>query len=210
MSSWYSWAFDGVAGAALVALCGFLYQRHSSRPGNVSPLTSGKDSPVASGAPVSASVAGPISESQVALGSNISQSLLIHNHYEAKESQRPLTTTAPSPAQIRDAIGQTRPFDRDRVCDNYTGLAVVWKIYFEAISRNSDLYQIFGRPGPNESPLVWFELTSIPPELKVADENAVLWVSGRIRRASADIRLERDPAILRIEHDQDSERPPQA
>jgi hypothetical protein len=48
-------------------------------------VTAGKNSPIIIDSPVSADLSGPITDSQVAVGSNISQSIAVHHHYPENE-----------------------------------------------------------------------------------------------------------------------------
>jgi hypothetical protein len=60
----------------------------SSRPAHMSKdhtVAAGKNSPIIIDSPVSADLSGPITDSQVAVGSNISQSIAVHHHYPENE-----------------------------------------------------------------------------------------------------------------------------
>ena len=199
MTPWYSWAFDGVAGGALVAVGVILYQRYSSKKIGIPPFSSGKNSPVASESPVSANVAGPISDSQLAIGSNIKQSFEVHHHYiEQQEVQRSFVRSAPGPDEVSSALRHTKPFDYHHACESYEGLGVVWELFLGSILLTEHGWMIICYP-QSETPMVSFSVSLLLPELKLADRRAMVWVKGRIKRAaSGDIELEDDPEILSI------------
>ena len=137
MTSSYSWAFDGVAGAALVALCGFLYQRYSARTTSKSEfldISAEKESSIVAESPGSLILAAPVTDSPIAVGRNITQKLEVHHHHEGNIHFEDWTPTELTPSQILQEIRAALPFDREHVRENYKGLKVVWKTAFLSAS----------------------------------------------------------------------------
>ena len=130
MTPWYVWAFDGVAGAAVVGIGIAVYQRYSSkqdRASTPSAASTGKNSPVVVDSPGSAILTAPVTDSQVAVGNNITQSVEVHHHHSENGDSAKWTPTKPTPPQIIREIWDSLPFNRDRIRENYTGLSVVWE-----------------------------------------------------------------------------------
>jgi hypothetical protein len=202
MTPWYVWAFDGVGGAAIVAACIAVYQRYSVKreqaEGRPLTIVGGTNSSITSASPISASLSGPVSDSQVAVGNNISQSVEVHHHYGDPELAPALQPTTPSPEQICAAIFDATPFDRQHTRDKYQGIEVVWRTQLFGISREDDRWHLHCLSNAFV-PSVFCYLSSIPPELKLAASGAVIWLRGKIREADmTHITLETDPDI-RIE-----------
>jgi hypothetical protein len=184
---WYAWAFDGVAGAAIVGVGIAVYQRYTSKPTHVSggnTVTSGGNSPVSIDSPVKADLSGPITESQVAVGSNINQSLAVHHHYPENGNSQKWTPTEPTPIQILQEIDDLLPFDQDHARKKYlNSLIVVWEVSFLGLNRIFPKYYSvqtrFGPEYPHDVP-VNFHLTSVKAELQSATKGSVLLVRGKI------------------------------
>jgi hypothetical protein len=184
---WYSWAFDGVAGAAVVAVGIAMYQRYSSRSDrliNGHSVSAGKGSSTVSESHVNASLIGPIAESQVAVGSNISQSVEVHHHYPENGNSQKWTPTEPTPIEILQEIDAALPFDQDHARKKYiNSLIVVWEVSLFGVNRIYPMVHLvqtrFGPEFPDVVP-VNFWLTSVSAELRSATLGSVLLVRGKI------------------------------
>jgi hypothetical protein len=182
MSSWYTWAFDGVGGAAVVAIGIAWYQRRSMRSDR------------------KGSVAGSISKSQVAVGNNINQSVEVHHHHEGNRHSAEWILTEPTPRQIEKEIEAALPFDRAQVAQKYLNLSVIWKVALCSISPKGASWAVLAFALPGGTPLsasdITFDLSTVPTELRAATKNSILFVKGTIKHASKlSIELEIDPEI---------------
>jgi hypothetical protein len=183
----FVWAFAGVAGAAIVAAGAAVYNHLSSKPDHGSrghKVTAGNDSTIVNESPASASVTGPIADSQIAVGSNISQSLAVHHHYPENGYSQKWTPTEPMPIQILQEIDAALPFDQDHARKKYVNsLVVVWEVSLLSVNRLfPKVYLVqtrFGPKFPGDVP-VNFHLTSVSAELQSATVGSILLVRGKI------------------------------
>jgi hypothetical protein len=188
---WYVW-LDGVAGAALLAVGGFVLKRFWFKPETT--------------AQVKHSVlSGAISDSQVAAGNNITQTSEVHHHYAPVNSETELIVSQPDPIKIFQSMENLPPFDLSHAREKFVGLPVQWRVAFANVAKlNDDNWHVSGSfvDPPHGSTVIWFELSSLPPELKIAYKGTPIWVRGSIKRFhySSIIELEKDPELLRIEH----------
>jgi hypothetical protein len=222
MTPWYSWAFDGVAGAAVVGIGIAVYQRYASkvvRGGNSSRASAGANFRSSYESPADADISGPITDSQVAVGSNISQSVAVHHHYAEKEIPQKLTPTEPTPLQIMRAIKSVKPYDKHREREKFIDLEVTWRVKLsnmhptaihvaangkESMTNSGDgawLVTCVFRSSPvSDALFVQFLLSDVPLELKIAERDASFLVQGRIEKVSVeDIYLRANPKILGFE-----------
>jgi hypothetical protein len=202
MTPWYSWAFDGVAGAAVVGIGIAAYQRYASkadRSGSSPRVSARKNSLAAYESPVSADMTGPIIDSQVAVGSNISQSVAVHHHYGKDEIPQKWISTEPTPIQILREIDAASPFDREHARKKYEGLIVVWEVtVFHVRSQFLGWTVLTSFSQGGKSVMVRFHLISVTAELKSATEGSPLLVRGTIEsivELGLGIQLKLNPEI---------------
>jgi hypothetical protein len=145
-----------------------------------------KNSPIIIDSPVSADMSGPITDSQVAVGSNISQSLAVHHHYPENGYSQKWTPTEPTPIQILQEVDAALPFDQDHARKKYiNSLIVVWEVSLSSVDRiNPKLYLLqahFGPKFPGGVPVnLHLTSTSVSAELQSATAGSVLLVRGKI------------------------------
>jgi hypothetical protein len=205
MSSWYTWAFDGVAGAAVVAIGIALYQRYTSKPHHVSEghtVTVSKNSPISIDSPVSADMSSPITDSLVAVGSNINQTWEVHHHHSEAEQAEKWTPTEPNPIQILLEIDAALPYDRKHAKEKYKDLQVVWEtsiLTVQAENGGLSVGTVFRQPGEQVlRSLVDFRISSPTAELKSATSGSVVLIRGTIKSVlgwAFGIDLKPDPEI---------------
>jgi len=159
----------------------------SSRPAQMSKdhtVAAEKNSPIIIDSPVSADMSGPITDSQVAVGSNISQSVAVHHHYPENGYSQRWTPTEPTPVQILQEIDAALPFDQDHARKKYVNsLIVVWEVSLFSVNRlYPKVYFLLTRFGPKfEGGVpVNIHLTSVSAELQSATRGSVLLVRGKI------------------------------
>lgn len=206
---WYEWAFSGVGGAGLVALCGLLYRRLARRfysPASPPVASQGRASAVVSGSPGGAIVVAAAEGSPIAVGSNISQSIVEHHHHHLAEGQTlPLRNSEPTPHQIRSDLGSVLPFDREHASEKYLGIDVLWRVRLEDICKSSfggwDVFARFDPDHESESKnrLISFSVSSVPGSLRTAPKGTLYWVKGKLRTVGTATVLEDDPLIYEIE-----------
>jgi hypothetical protein len=202
MTPWYSWAFDGVAGAAAVGIGIAVYQRYASkavRGGNSSRASAGADRRSAHESPANADISGPITDSQVAVGSNISQSIAVHHHYGKDGNPQKWVPTEPTPIQILREIDTASPFDREHARKKYKDLIVVWEVtVFNVRSQSLGWIVLTSFSQSGKSVMVRFHLTSATAEFKSAAQGSPLLVRGTIEsivEMGLGIVLNRNPEI---------------
>lgn len=194
------WLFDGVGGAAAIALAGGIYNRF--RRGKVNrPATA--TSVKANNSIGTAIVTAPIADSQIAVGSNITQSNQ-HHHYHAT-AEPILKNSEPTTQQILEYLRSLAPFDQAAACQKYQGLRVKWNLSLEGLrpKLNSDGYYVFCESVSDKQvrnfPFVAFNLTSLSPELKAARQKSLFWVTGEVATVEGHmITLKDDPEISAI------------
>jgi hypothetical protein len=126
--------------------------------------------------------------SPVAVGANISQTIIVSGHNEAASKSTVAYLHEPSPINIIDAIQEARPFDKDRIVENYIGLAVRWSITLESVEKSwtdkPGFWHVSGRSGKNgQISLVIFEVDeSKYPRLKILPAKHELEVEGIISK----------------------------
>jgi hypothetical protein len=223
MTPWYSWAFDGVAGAAVVGIAIAVYQRYESkanRSGSTPIVSAGKSLHTAHKSTVSAEMSGPITDSQVAVGSNISQSVAVHHHYADIGISEKLTPTEPTPLQIIKAINLAKPYDKHRESEKFIDLEVTWRVKLsnlfpttiyiggdgkEGFTTSTDgawmVTCVFEAIPFSKGVFVQFYLSEVPLGLKIAGEYASFLVQGRIEKVSTSgIVLRANPELLGFEN----------
>lgn len=187
MTTWYYWAFDGVAGDAVVGIGIAVYQRYASKAdrSSSSPRVSAcENSRTVNESPATADLSGPITDSQVAVGSNIRQSVEVHHHYPEIGYSQKWSPTEPTPFQILQEIDAALPFDRDHARKKYVNsLVVVWEVSLFSVNRIFPrvyfMQTRFGSKFQHGVP-VYFSLTSVSAELKSATPGSILLVRGKI------------------------------
>lgn len=80
-------------------------------------------------------VSAPIEGAQVAVGSNISQSIQHDHHYSSSADGLSPRNSEPTPNQIRAELDKVLPFDRENARKTYNGLAMLWRLQLRSISR---------------------------------------------------------------------------
>jgi hypothetical protein len=222
MTPWYVWAFDGVAGAAVVGIGIAVYQRYASkadRSGSSPKVSTSENSRTVNESPATADMSGPITDSQVAVGSNISQSVAVHHHYGENETSQKLTPTEPTPFQIIKAIRSVKPFDKHREREKFVDLDVIWRVrignlFPTELSMSGDKFEslkssangawmvtcVFDRFRDSEEVMVQFFLSEVPLELKIGDRHTSFYVQGRVEKVEQDaIHLRPNPRLLGFE-----------
>jgi hypothetical protein len=191
-------------GAVVVAIVGALYQRlrPKSHPASKQASISGTGNALmVAESPGGVSVLAPISNSPIAVGQNVSQSVEVHHHYERPGQLGELLQTRPTPAEIFDELKSVMPFDLHHSREKYRGLSVTWKVILGAVSARDRTWFITAWFGATSGTAVGFSLSSVPPDLRAANAGATFWVLGSISRVwELGIFLENDPTILRVEH----------
>lgn len=189
---WYVW-FDGVAGAATLAVVGFIVKRFWLRPEKTIEMKN-------------AVLAGSVTSSQVAAGNNITQMSVVHHHHIPESPEAELVVTQPDPVKIFQSLEGLPPYDIDHAREKFIGLPVLWRIAFANVARlGNDTWHFSGsfEDPQHGSAVIWFELPSVPPELKIAYKGTPIWVRGTIKRFhySSIIELDNDPELLKIQHE---------
>ncbi len=184
---WYVW-FDGVAGAAVLAVGGFVVKRFWLKPEKTIEVKN-------------AVLSGSVTNSQVAAGNNITQTSVVHHHHVPDKSETELVVTQPDPDKILESLEDLPPYDVSHAREKFVGLPVLWRVAFANVAKlDKDTWQVAGSFG---SAVIWFNLSSLPPVLKIANRGTPIWVRGTIKRLqfSVVIELEHDPELLKIEHE---------
>lgn len=182
---WYVWAFDGVGGAVLVAMIGWGVRRVFSTPAPPS---------------VSADLHS-VSDSNVAIGNTVNQQIVQHHHV----SERPLVleATEPSPCQIMAALNALSPYERHRAPESYQGLSVLWPLTLVDIHPHGGTWNVMfrGRGEGYHPAIVEADISDLPPELKIAPADSLVWVRGRVATISLSLRitLEANPEIVEVQ-----------
>jgi hypothetical protein len=181
---WYVW-FDGAAGAAVLAIGGFVVKRFWLKPEKTVEVKN-------------AVQAGSITDSQVAAGNNITQTSVVHHHH-TQTSATELVVSQPDPVQIFQSLEGLPPYDISHAYEKFVGLPVLWRVAFANVAKlDEDTWQIAATFG---SAVIWFNLSTLPAEFKIAHRNTPIWVRGTIKRFhyTTIIELDRDPELLKIE-----------
>jgi hypothetical protein len=181
---WYVW-FDGVAGAAVLAIGGFVVKRFWLNPEKTIEVKN-------------AVLSGSVTNSQVAAGNNITQTSVVHHHTQDKPATE-LVVSQPDPLKIYESLEGLPPYDISHAHEKFVGLPVLWRIAFASVAKlDDDAWHITGSFG---SAVIWFNLSSLPPVLKIAHRGTPIWVRGTIKslQYSTIIELEKDPELLKIE-----------
>jgi len=177
----------------------------SSRPAHMSKdhtVAAGKNSPIIIDSPVSADMSAPVSGSQVAIGTNISQIGEVHHHHGESGFSEKWIPTELTPIQILQEIDAALPSAKDHARANYKDLTVVWETSLRDLKANphgadSGWLVITSFPAELVSiNLVHFHLSSLSAELRSATVGSVLLIKGAIE--SVDhwyIGLKPDPEI---------------
>ena len=202
---WYTWVFDGIGGAIVVACIGFVVRKLFFKPNNNSHLVV-VDSSIHS--PTSVAISAPVSDASLAIGNNISQQLSVHHHYGLSDPEQELGASQPTPLQIVDDLVSMSPFDRLHANQKYLQLKVVWPVTLQSLSATYGakswlVLTFFGKGFPIV--LVSFEVTSLSAEIRSAPKGSLLWISGSIKTVKeVGIDLEKDPIILKMERLRDN------
>lgn len=206
--SWHEWVFSGIGTAA----AGFLGTRiirllrakktpvdflpnldHSTKDNHAVDIT---------GRVVgSAIIAAPVSESRIALGDNIDQSIHVHQ-FGSPERRVPdckqTTCTEPSPDQIMRDIDSVLPFDRVQAYKKYQELPIIWELVFTGISELSTGMRIVHLRDDRWRSFC-FCVSHVPQELQVAPAGSTVMIEGEIELVDAvGFHLKQDPQILRV------------
>ncbi len=207
---WYKWVFDGVGGAGLAAICTALvrsWARHK-KPRDIAGAI--QSSQVAN-------ISAPVGSSQIAVGTNIRQKLENHHHHYQPDIGPPLLrNTEPTPTQIMEELRGVAPFDLENASRKYIGIPILWKLRFSAVSdlgHGEPVWLIHTDFVPDSKEECWrelvtFQMTEIPPLLKSAPQDSVLWVRGSVSSAIPFVKLNRDPEILNVERPNRISTPP--
>jgi hypothetical protein len=203
MTPWYEWVFSGAGVIALGAVVRFVYKRLSGKAGGKGrpiTLSTGKNSPVVVDSPGGLVVSAPVTDSPVAVGTNITQSLEIHHHHSENRDSQEWTPTEPTPIQILREIDATLPFDREHAKQKYKDLKVVWQTSLSTVRADGHGLAVgtFFRKEGEPSVIVDFRLSSVMAELTSATEGSVLLVRGTIKSILGwawGIDLKPDPKI---------------
>ena len=127
-------------------------------------------------------------------------------------------STEPTPIQIGREVKAHLPIDRDHARQKYIGLNVTWKGTFRSLDAENQhcfenslvtgkqswrIFCQFGSNGSDRDAGIFFNLTLLPPEIKVLREGSTVWIKGKIKYASeiggfSSITLEDDPAVCVI------------
>jgi hypothetical protein len=188
---WYVW-FDGGAVALPIAIGGFVIKRFWLKP---------EKTVEAQNVVQSCS----ITDSQVAVGGNITQTSEIHHHYSPDKPETELTLTVPDPLSILQSLDNLTPYDMNHAREKFVGLRVLWRITLDSLSEtHSHTWRIIGSfrdEPPSRRAIVLFDLSSVSPELKVAHRGTPIWVRGAVEKVadSSGILLGDNPELLRIE-----------
>jgi len=152
------------------------------------------------------STVGNTSESNVAIGSNITQSYqgVTHNYYGAtlpdSLALHGRVASKPSLVEIAQAIQSAKPYDQILMSRNYVGLSVSWPVIFSSIregDESNSWYVSFDSP---EKHFIWvsayLDIEKFP-KLKVIDSGHPSWIEGRIVSVSTShVQLEANPKII--------------
>lgn len=149
---------------------------------------------------------GDVSESLVAVGTNITQHQgTVQNYYGvAPPPAGPFhgkVATRPSMVEIANAILAAKPYDRTQIPKNYTGMKVSWPVIFYSINTDFEgsWYVSFVSPDAE----YWAVSTCIDiekyPKLKVIEYGHPAWVEGRILRADVPVIQLEDGAEITLE-----------
>jgi hypothetical protein len=204
MTPGYVWAFDGVGGAAAVAAGVAVYQRYSARkrPKIEAPtVTAQAHSLAVVESPGSLILAAPVTDSPVAVGSNISQTVEVHHHHGMTDNPNEWTPTEPTPSGIMQEIAATLPFDQEHAREKYIALSVRWATSLVKVVRREKNWYVITLFPPNDDDCgiyVSFDLFSVTPELKSATIGSLLQVAGTIESVGSRVQgidLEADPKI---------------
>lgn len=182
---WYEWLFDGVGGAAAIAIVGFLVRRISKSQAETPSISANLDS---------------VSDSTVAIGTNVSQ--IVHHHHVPDRPSDALKATEPSPSQIISDLKALPPFGKYRAQESYRGLSVLWPLILLEVDQPRGAWAVFFRSFEewcSHPPIVYAPFTELPPEMKVSPTGTLVWVRGRIRAVDrVSISLEADPEIVEV------------
>jgi hypothetical protein len=149
---------------------------------------------------------GDVSESLVAVGTNITQHQgTVQNYYggppPAAGPFNGKVVTKPSIVEIADAILAAKPYDRTQIPKNYVGLKVSWPVIFSSIDTYREGIWSVTFDSPDEkyrSVSADVDLDKYP-KLKVIEYGHPAWIEGRILYADVrSIRLE-DGAEITLE-----------
>jgi hypothetical protein len=149
---------------------------------------------------------GDVSESLVAVGTNITQHQgTVQNYYgvppQAAGPFNGKVVTKPSMVEIADAILAAKPYDRTQIPKNYVGLKVSWPVIFSSIHSHSEgtWSVMFDSPDAEYRSVSTDVDIDKYPKLKVIEYGHRAWIEGRILRADVRyIQLE-DGAEITLE-----------
>jgi hypothetical protein len=184
---WYEWAFSGI-GATLLGGVGFLVRRALSKS-------------QAATLSVSA-VLHSVSDSNVAVGNNVSQQI-VHHHHVPNQSLESLKASEPSPAQIMAALFALPPFGRHQAAESYQGLPVLWPLTLLTIVPYRSTWAVMFKGSTEPHPfstIVHAHFPELPPEIRISPADTLVWIRGRIREVDplSSISLEADPEIVEV------------
>jgi hypothetical protein len=198
------WLFDGVGAAIMTAIGVAVYQKW--RKSHKANRTVSEQKSIVMKETVGSVVqSDSIEGSQVAAGNNITQTSVVHHHYIPDKPETELIVSHPDPLKILQSLDELPPYDLNHACEKFVGLPVVWRITFDSLSRRGkETWSVSGTfriPPLGRPAIIMFDLSSLPPELKVMYRNTPIWVRGAIKEVAYPtvIALEADPELLKIE-----------
>jgi hypothetical protein len=154
-----------------------------------------------------ASTIGDVTDSLVAVGTNIHQtySPTVYNHYAEPQIAEPFSNreSKPTIADIMEDLAKERkPYEANQIPKHYIGLQVCWPISIEGLwqSTFSDTWTVRLASADYERCMV-FVVVDIEqcPKLKVVDRGHRAWVKGQIKHVDwGEIYLE-DGARITLE-----------
>ena len=198
-----------ITASGAVAAGAFQLLKPTAKGSHTSSIGAVSDSSVGS---LSNSIDGPVTDSMLAVGANITQtfSRTVHNHYTEpahdESSFSSKVESRPTIAEMMDDLNTERkPYEWTKVHENYIGLSVCWPVtlhgvyppptYLRTHNWSVRLHSIH-----NDMYAVNLDLDLEKyPRLKVADRGDRAWVEGQIKSTSSyEVYLE-DGAILTLE-----------
>lgn len=207
MTPWYEWVFSGAGLFAVGAVGKAVYGRHvkkqDEKSRSLTPSTENHSLAVIE-SPGSLILAAPITDSPVAVGNNINQTIEVHHHHAGEVQKEEWTLTKPTQVEILREIKAALPFDQEHASQKYVRLNVVWKVSFSAISQHGAFFYVITTPFEEGKyiPTVNFVLSEVTPEIRSARQGSVFLVRGTIEQVDAiTIRLERDPVLKLVKRD---------
>lgn len=146
---------------------------------------------------------GSVSDSMVAVGTNINQSSIVHHHHaEPPQSVDPFygkVESKPSIVEIMEDLAQERkPYEANQRYKHYAGLPVCWPVTVYGVWENplEDTWTIRleSEAGDRNGVIVEIDIKKYP-KLKVVARGHRAWVEGTIRKVDSDVYLAKGAMI---------------